>query len=102
MTVQHAPAAGASQRPRALVAIKAIHSIALTAWAGIVLVEVLVLTRNAWACPLTAVAVRYTEDRRPNFDIFLPEWVARYNKEIFGTLYVLGVAFALLSWWQAR
>jgi hypothetical protein len=41
---------------------------------GVVFVEVLVLAFNGWRCPLTPVAARYTDDRRANFDIFLPEW----------------------------
>lgn len=69
------------------------------AWAaiftGVVLVEVLILGLNRWSCPLTAVAARYTQDRRPNFDIYLPLWLARYNKEIFGTLFVAGVLLTL-------
>lgn len=66
--------------------------------AGIVLGEVLVLVVNRMRCPLTPVAARFTEDRRANFDIYLPEWLARYNKEAFGTLYVLGLAYAAFLW----
>jgi hypothetical protein len=61
--------------------------------AVIVLGEVVVLWLNRWRCPLTAVAARYTDDRRANFDIYLPEWLARHNKEIFGPLYAAGVAY---------
>jgi len=69
------------------------------AWlAGIVLVEVIVLDFNRWRCPLTAVAARYTEDRRANFDIYLPQWLAKRNKQIFGPLYLAGIFFALASW----
>jgi hypothetical protein len=69
------------------------------AWlAAIVLVEVGVLALNDWRCPLTAVAARYTRDRRVNFDIYLPEWLARYNKIVFGFIYVVGVVFALSHW----
>ena len=67
-------------------------------FAAVVLVEVLVLALNGLRCPLTAVAARYTSDRRPNFDIYLPEWLARRNKEIFGTLYLLGLLFAFACW----
>jgi hypothetical protein len=66
--------------------------------AGIVMFEVLVLALNRWSCPLTPIAARYTADRRPNFDIYLPEWLARYNKQVFGSLFVLGLLFALLRW----
>ena len=65
---------------------------------GIVMVEVGVLALNNWACPLTPLAARYTDDRRPNFDIYLPVWVARYNKEIFGTLFVAGIVLTLIRW----
>ena len=59
---------------------------------GVVLAEVLVLVLNGWQCPLTSVAAGSTGDRRDNFDIYLPEWLARHNKLIFGTLYVAGIA----------
>ena len=63
---------------------------------AVVSFEVLILIANGWKCPLTAVAARYTDDRHDNFDIYLPLWVARYNKEIFGTLFVAGIAFTLV------
>lgn len=69
---------------------------------GVVAGESLVLALNAWRCPLTDVAARYTEDRRANFDIYLPVWLARYNKEIFGTLYAAGIVWALVAWFAAR
>lgn len=62
------------------------------------LVEVVVLAWNGMRCPLTPIAARYTADRSPNFDIYLPRWLAARNKEVFGTLYALGVAFALFRW----
>ena len=65
---------------------------------GVVLVEVLVLVVNRWSCPLTNVAVRYTDDRRDNFDIYLPEWLARHNKTIFGAFYVIGIIMTLVLW----
>jgi hypothetical protein len=66
----------------------------------VVLVEVLVLIVNGGHCPLTAVSARYTLDRRDNFDIYLPEWLARYNKLIFGSIYLFGVAVTLLDFVQ--
>jgi hypothetical protein len=104
----------------ALKAIKAAHTmvwalfagcilaIPLVSWRGghraaaslaaIVAVEVVVLALNHGRCPLTAVAARYTDDRRANFDVHLPEWLAKHNKLVFGTLYFAGVAFALARW----
>ena len=48
----------------------------------IVLLEVLVLVINRLRCPLTDIAARYTEDRRDNFDIYLPLWLARHNRRL--------------------
>lgn len=67
-------------------------------FSGVVFVEVLVLVGNRLRCPLTAVAARYTGDRRANFDIYLPEWLARHNKLIFGVAYLAGMVFALARW----
>ena len=65
---------------------------------AIVVAEILILALNSWQCPLTRVAARYTDDRRDNFDIYLPVWLARHNKLIFGSLFVAGQAFVLLRW----
>ena len=60
--------------------------------------EVFVLAANRWRCPLTNVARRYTTDRSHNFDIFLPEWLARHNQSIFGSLFAIGELFLLWRW----
>lgn len=65
---------------------------------GIVFIEVLIILFNRWRCPLTDVAARYTEKRDDNFDIYLPLWLARYNKEIFGTLFVAGLIYTIFKW----
>jgi len=112
-----------TSQPNALRAIKLVHTatwaffafcvltIAPFAWhgnyrlalllIGIVFMEVLVLVFNGWRCPLTPVAARYTNDRRDNFDIYLPESLARHNKLIFGVLYVAAILFTLVRWASA-
>ncbi len=45
--------------------------------------EILVIIINSWTCPLTSIARRYTDENEPNFDIYLPRIIAKYNKEIF-------------------
>jgi hypothetical protein len=65
---------------------------------GIVLIEVIVLIWNGLHCPLTPIAARYTDDRRANFDIYLPEWLARHTKVIFGGLYAGGIVLTLARW----
>jgi len=66
--------------------------------AAIVALEVGVLLLNGLTCPLTDVAARYTDDRRANFDIYLPEWLARNNKTIFGALYVASLLHLFVAW----
>lgn len=68
---------------------------------SLVWLECAVLALNQGRCPLTDVAARHTSERAHNFDIYLPERLAQYNKEIFGALFLLGQAY--LGWsWLAR
>jgi hypothetical protein len=67
-------------------------------FSGIVLIECLVLALNQCRCPLTDVAGRYTVERADNFDIFLPLWLARHNKTIFGLLFTFGEIILLWRW----
>lgn len=69
---------------------------------GLVLIECAVIALNRGRCPLTDVAARYTDERHDNFDIYLPLWLARHNKTIFGTIFVLGELFVLGSWWISK
>ena len=64
---------------------------------GLMLAECAVIGLNHGRCPLTDVAACYTEDCAANFDIYLPEWLARNNKTIFGTLFVADLMFLV---WQ--
>jgi hypothetical protein len=103
-------------------AIKVLHTIAwavfasailalpVAAWRGafhvafgliaLVSVELVVLAVNDGSCPLTAVAARYTTERQPNFDIYLPVWLARWNKTIFGAILVGGLLLTGILWAQ--
>ena len=63
---------------------------------GVVSVEVVVLVANGLHCPLTPIAARYTDDRRDNFDIYLPLWLAKRTKVIFGGLYAGGIVLTLV------
>lgn len=48
--------------------------------------EMIVIVANAWTCPLTNIARRHSNDEAPNFDIYLPRAIAKYNKEIFSAI----------------
>jgi hypothetical protein len=86
----------------AILAIPLLVRIGAFEWAlglsALVLVEVSVLLANGMRCPLTAVAARYTKDRSDNFDIYLPVWLARHNKLIFGSIFVIGEASLAVGW----
>ena len=63
--------------------------------------ECLVIALNRGRCPLTNVAERYTDKRADNFDIYLPNWLARHNKQIFGTLFLVAEAVVLFFWFKS-
>ena len=67
---------------------------------GFVLLEIIILAANHWRCPLTGIAAHHTSDRQDNFDIFLPLWLAMYNKQIFGFLFLAGLAYTAFAYWR--
>jgi hypothetical protein len=68
---------------------------------ALIAVECLVLALNSGHCPLTDLAARFTTDRAPNFDIYLPCWLAQHNKSIFGGIFIAG-EFTWLWRWTMR
>ncbi len=109
-----------AQRTRNLVAIKLLHTViwgffvacilaipvagalgrirAAAILSGIVMAECLILAANRCRCPLTDVAARYTDERTADFDIYLPLWLARHNKTVFGAIFVAAELFLLWRW----
>ena len=74
------------------------NEITVYTWIGIafVILEGIVLLIFRMFCPLTLLARNYSDSDRDNFDIYLPNWLARHNQRIFGTLYGLGIVYVLL------
>jgi hypothetical protein len=66
-------------------------------WIGIALVigEGLILLIFKMFCPLTLVARKYSDSDRDNFDIFLPNWLAKHNKLIFTSIFIIAVMVVL-------
>lgn len=58
---------------------------------GLVALEVITLLAFNWFCPLTVLARKYSDSEKNNFDIYLPEWLAKYNKLIYGSIFVLSI-----------
>ncbi|MBK9273621.1 MAG: hypothetical protein IPM49_03670 [Flavobacteriales bacterium] len=42
------------------------------------------------------VARRYSDSQRANFDIYLPEWLARHNKTIYSV--IMGAVLVGMVW----
>lgn len=66
-------------------------------WIGIgcFAIEWIVLISFKWQCPFTIFARKYSNSAKENFDIYLPNWLAKYNKPIYITLFVL-IMFGLI------
>lgn len=58
---------------------------------GLIIFEGLVLLINKGTCPLTPLARKYSTDQKDNFDIYLPNIIAKYNKIIFTSIFVAGI-----------
>ncbi|MEO8769638.1 MAG: hypothetical protein ABI402_06125 [Ferruginibacter sp.] len=59
-------------------------------WIGyiIIFLEITTLLYFKLSCPITIVARRYSISRKPNFDIFLPVWLAKYNRIIYAGILI--------------
>lgn len=62
---------------------------------GLIFLEGLVLLIFNKVCPLTIVARRYSDSTKDNFDIYLPNWLAKWNKMIYTISFVL-IVFGLI------
>ncbi len=71
-------------------------------WIGIALIicEGIVLTIFKKMCPLTILARKYSDSNKDNFDIYLPNWLAKYNKLIYTSFFIIilcGVVYRILT-----
>jgi hypothetical protein len=64
---------------------------------SLVILEIIVIVSNKWKCPVTNIAEKYTDERQSNFDIYLPEWLAKYNVKIFSGIIVLEIIIVLIK-----
>lgn len=53
---------------------------------GLIVMEGLILLFFKTVCPVTLIARKYSDSQAHNFDIFLPEWLAKHNKTIYTTI----------------
>src|SRR5664279_3014510 len=79
-----------------------LNRISYFVWLGIacIVIEWIVLLIFRWQCPLTILARKYSASTKENFDIYLPNWLAKYNKLIYTTIFVAiacGLTFRMLN-----
>ena len=74
------------------------NQIGVLFWLGVVAyaVEFGILLFYGWNCPITFWARQYSDSQKDNFDIYLPNWLARYNKIIFTTIFLIGFVMVLV------
>jgi len=67
-------------------------------WIGIGLIigEGFVLLVFKMYCPLTVLARKYSDSQKDNFDIFLPNCLAKHNKLIFTSIFIVGLVLVVV------
>ena len=60
---------------------------------GLFVLEGITLLAFKFFCPLTILARKYSNSSKENFDIYLPNWLAKYNKLIYTS--ILGIIVIL-------
>jgi hypothetical protein len=53
---------------------------------GLVALEVITLVIFKCSCPITTIARRYSISSKDNFDIYLPNWLAKYTVPIYSSI----------------
>lgn len=63
---------------------------------GLFVLEGIILLVFKMMCPLTVMARKYSRSTKDNFDIFLPNWLAKHNKLIYTSF--LGIILVILAY----
>lgn len=66
---------------------------------GLIALEGLVLSLFRFYCPLTVIARKFSDSTKHNFDIYLPEWLAKYNKRIYTSIMVIIMGLTVWRLW---
>jgi hypothetical protein len=62
---------------------------------GLILGEGIILLIFKNVCPVTLMAGKYSDSGKHNFDIYLPEWLAKYNKVIYTSIVIMAVVILI-------
>ena len=58
---------------------------------GLIVIEGIVLIVFKSICPVTLMARKYSNSTKDNFDIYLPNWLARHNKKIYSVIVIIAI-----------
>lgn len=56
---------------------------------GFVFLEGIILLIFKFRCPLNLLARKHSNSIKDNFDIYLPNWLAKYTKLIYTTIFII-------------
>jgi hypothetical protein len=62
---------------------------------SLIILEVIILIVFKKICPVTLIARKYSDSQKSNFDIYLPNWLAKYNKEIYTVIVLIAVVILI-------
>ena len=63
---------------------------------GLVFLEGIILLIFKFFCPLTLIARKYSASQKDNFDIYLPEWLARNTKVIYTSIVMVIIVITII------
>jgi hypothetical protein len=58
---------------------------------SLIILEVITLIVFKKICPVTLIARKYSDSKKDNFDIYLPNWLAKYNKEFYTVIVLIAI-----------
>ncbi len=62
---------------------------------GLIVMEAIILLIFKSMCPVTLIAQKYSDSSKANFDIYLPNWLAKYNKLIYSAIVLAAIIILL-------
>lgn len=62
---------------------------------GLIILEGFILLIFKAVCPITLIAREYSDSNKDKFDIFLPNWLAKYNKPIYTTIVLIAIVILI-------
>ncbi len=69
---------------------------------GLFALEGITLLLFKFFCPLTIMARKYSDSQKDNFDIYLPNWLAKYTKLIYTSILVIIIGITIYRLVQSK